>query len=95
MGRMGTIRALGVAPRGPSQAPTVAIGAPGPSTASLVARAHEPGVNYWRLNFYLRAQLECRIFGAVWAWIWLILGGFRPPGAVVTDIWADATVIRR
>ncbi len=34
-------------------------------------------VNYWRLNVYFRAKLECRVFGAVWPLIW---GGFRPQG---------------
>ncbi len=37
------------------------------------------GANYWKLNFFLRAKLEYRIFGAVWPLIWWIWGGFRLP----------------
>ncbi len=52
------------------------------------------GVNYWRLNFPLRAKLGGQILGEVWPLIWWISGGFRPPGAVATDIRADPTLIR-
>ncbi len=52
------------------------------------------GVNYWRLNFHVRAKLACRICGAVWLLIWWIWGGFRPPEAVATDIRADSMLIR-
>ena len=51
------------------------------------------GVNYWKLKFYLRAKLECRVFGAVWPLIWWISGGFRPPVAVATVIRADSNLI--
>ncbi len=37
---------------------------------------------------------RCRIVGAVWPLILWISGGFRPPGAVATDIRADSTSIR-
>ncbi len=40
------------------------------------------GVNYGRLDVYLRAKLVCR----VWPLIWWISGGFRLPGGVATDI---------
>ncbi len=53
------------------------------------------GVNYWKLQFYLRGKLECRVCGAVWPLIWWISSGFRPPGAVATDIRADSTLMRR
>ncbi len=45
----------------------------------------------WKLKFYLRDKLECRVFGAVWHLIWGISGGCRLPGAVATDIRADST----
>ncbi len=48
-------------------------------------------VNYWYLNIDLRAKLECRILGVVWALIWWIWGGFRPLGPVTTDIRVDST----
>ncbi len=35
--------------------------------------------NYWKLQVYLRAKLECRVFGAVWPLIWWIWSGFSPP----------------
>ncbi len=41
------------------------------------------GVNYWKLNVYIRAKLECRVFGRV------------GPGAVAPNIGADSIVIRR
>ena len=47
------------------------------------------------LEAYLRAKLECRIFGAARPLIWWMSGGFRPPGAVATEIRADWTLIRR
>ncbi len=49
----------------------------------------------WKLKLYLRAKLECRVFGAVWPLIWLILGGFRFFGAVGTDFRTDPTLTRR
>ncbi len=36
------------------------------------------GVNYWKLDFYLRAKLECRVFGALRPLIWWSWGGFSP-----------------
>ncbi len=39
------------------------------------------GVSCWRLNVYLRAKLECRVFGTDWLLIWRIWGGIRPSGA--------------
>ncbi len=53
------------------------------------------GVNYWKLAFYHRAELECRCFEAVRPLIWQILGGLKRPVAVATDILADSTLIRR
>ncbi len=47
----------------------------------------------WKLNFDLRAQLECRIFGAAWPSIWWISDGFMPSGAVAADIRTDSTSI--
>jgi hypothetical protein len=52
-------------------------------------------VNYWKLNFDLRAMLECGVFAAVWPSIRRISGGLRPPGAVATEIRAGSTSIRR
>ncbi len=49
------------------------------------------GVAHWKLHFYLRAKLECWVFGAVWPLIWWISSGVRPPGAVGTDIRTDST----
>ncbi len=48
----------------------------------------------WRLKSYFRAKLECHVSEAVWALIGWMSGGFRPPGAVATDIRADPTLIR-
>ncbi len=61
----------------------------------LMDSIYTVGVKYWRLNFYLRAKLKCRISGAVWHLVWWIWGGFRPPGAVATEIRADSALIRR
>ncbi len=41
-------------------------------------------VNYREINIDLRAKLERIIVGVVWAMIWWIWGGFRPPGSVTT-----------
>ncbi len=51
-------------------------------------------VDYWKLKFYLRAELACWVFGAVWPLFCRIWVGFRPPGAIATDIQADSTLIR-
>ncbi len=42
-----------------------------------------------------RGQAGMSGFGAVWPLILWISVGFRPPGAVATDIRADSTLIRR
>ncbi len=47
-------------------------------------------VNSWRLNIDGRTQLGCEVSGVVWALIWWILGGFRPPEPVTTDIRHDS-----
>ncbi len=53
------------------------------------------GVNYWKLNFYFRVKLDCRVLRAVLPLIWWIWDGFTLPGAVAADIRAESTLIRQ
>ncbi len=40
--------------------------------------------------FDLRAKLGCVVSVALWLLIWWVSGGFRPPGAVATEIRANS-----
>ncbi len=64
----------------PSQTPCPRSGwwqLPKHQVLAQVFRSRWSGVNYWKLTVYLRAKLECRVFGAVWPLLWWIWGRFR------------------